>query len=96
MPQLKEGLWPADLHGQTAKPVGAVSPATSSNPRSTNLFNKTNGVLTGRVERGSEGDYIALDFFVVVPALEGYAYRLFQGSPQCGSVVSGDGRAGCE
>jgi hypothetical protein len=69
----EKNLWPTDF-----TPVTESMPADLLEAQATALGNATDGKLAGRVEVGSLGDKISLNFVIVAPSLNGYQYRLLQ------------------
>jgi hypothetical protein len=69
----KHGLWPGDLKAST-DPM----PADTLQVQAQELQKATDGKLVGRVEVGSIGDKISLNFVIVAPSLNNYQYRLLK------------------
>jgi hypothetical protein len=68
----KKSLWPEDL--QAPKRTG---PADVLRTQIDELENLTKSKLTGRIDIGTIGDKVSLDFMVLAPAI-GYEIRLFK------------------
>jgi hypothetical protein len=68
-----KGLWPEDLRKSEEVTVEDILWAQAQD-----LAVKTGNVLQGTVERGSQGEWVTLDFFILVPALEDYTYHLLK------------------
>ncbi len=69
----EQSLWPKKFD-----PVSERVPADLLEMQAKSLEDATHGKLIGRVEVGSQGDKISLNFVIVAPSLGGYQYRLFQ------------------
>jgi hypothetical protein len=68
-----ESLWPQDL-----MPSDRIMPEDILREQARALSEQTNGVLTGSVGVGSQGDWITLSFFIVAPLLDDYSYQLLK------------------
>jgi len=71
-----KGLWPDNL-----KPLSSavgVSPEDILVVQAKDLTQKTNKTLQGEIERSSQGEWLTLDFYVLVPALDSYRYHLLK------------------
>jgi hypothetical protein len=70
---MEKNLWPKDF-----TPVTEPMPADILEAQARKLADATEDKLTARIEVGSLGDKISLNFVIVAPALNGYQYRLFR------------------
>lgn len=68
-------LWPNDL--ATVVTVQLL-PEDILREQAGALDRVTGGRLRGEVERGSQGEWVTVNFYVVAPRLEDYKYRLFK------------------
>jgi hypothetical protein len=66
-------LWPEDLTASSD-----TMPEDILRTQAFDLAEKTGGLLRADVEPGSHGEWITLDFFVIAPRLDDFAYRLFK------------------
>jgi hypothetical protein len=68
-----KGLWPTDLIESTGD-----TPEDILQVQARDLTEKTRGMIEGRIEKGSQGDWVILDLLLVVPSLDDYAYQLLK------------------
>jgi hypothetical protein len=68
-----KSLWPDNF-----KVANEPTPESIPEAQAIDLKDKTSGKLSARVDIGTIGDRISLDFTVIAPELNGYEYRLFK------------------
>lgn len=68
-----KGLWPTDLVESTAE-----TPEDILLVQARDLTEKTRGMIEGRIEKGSHGDWVVIDLLLVLPSLNDYAYQLLK------------------
>jgi hypothetical protein len=68
-----DSLWPKDL-----KPSKRLMPEDILRKQAKALEEQTDGLLSGSVEVGSQGEWVTLSFFIVAPRLDDFPYRLFK------------------
>jgi hypothetical protein len=66
-------LWPTDL-----APSSVITPETILRKQGVHLAEQTQGVLRAEIERGSQAEWLTLDFYIIATRLDDYAYRLFK------------------
>jgi hypothetical protein len=71
-----KGLWPDNL--KAVMPTNGALPEEVLAVQAQDLSQKTGKILEGQIERKSQGEWLTLDFYAVVPALDNYAYHLLK------------------